>query len=96
MVTRYLPQQGIEMSTPGYPGHSGGPLFNNLGTVVGIQTATRHLALGTFPDQVSLNNPGGIAEWKGQAVAHLGQCISHELITIFLKDRGIHFSTDPS
>jgi len=96
MVTRYLPQQGIEMSTPGYPGHSGGPLFNNQGTVVGIQTATRHLALGTFPDQVSLNNPGGIAEWKGQAVAHLGQCISHELITTFLKDRGVHFSTEPS
>ncbi len=37
---------GIEMSTPGLRGQSGGPLFDSNGDVYGMQFATNHLHLG--------------------------------------------------
>ncbi|MEO6583042.1 MAG: serine protease, partial [Ferruginibacter sp.] len=50
MVTRFLAEQnkmyGIEMSTPGLRGQSGGPLFDEQGRVCGMQYSTKHLHLG--------------------------------------------------
>ena len=50
MVTRFLVEDGklygIEMSTPGLKGQSGGPLFNKDGIVYGMQFSTKHLHLG--------------------------------------------------
>ena len=50
MVTRFLHDEsrlyGIEMSTPGLRGQSGGPLFNSEGVVYGMQFSTKHLHLG--------------------------------------------------
>jgi len=51
MVTRLIGEQdgeiiGIEMSTPGYKGASGGPLFDPRGLVYGMQTGVSSLNLG--------------------------------------------------
>jgi len=37
---------GIELSTPGLRGQSGGPLFNSEGIICGMQSSTNHLHLG--------------------------------------------------
>lgn len=39
----------VETSTPGLRGQSGGPIFDVQGRVCGLQTRTRHLALGFSP-----------------------------------------------
>ena len=50
IITRLIAQQGkiagIEISTPGLRGQSGGPLFDANGIIYGMQSATRHLHLG--------------------------------------------------
>ena len=51
MLTRFLGDQnkkiyGIELSTPGLRGQSGGPLFDEMGRIVGMQSRTKHLHLG--------------------------------------------------
>jgi Trypsin-like peptidase domain len=51
IVTRFVAAPGegvtgIEMSTPGLKGQSGGPLFDAEGKIYGMQYATNHLHLG--------------------------------------------------
>ena len=50
MVTRFLGDEnklfGIELSSPGLKGQSGGPLFDKDGIVYGMQFSTKHLHLG--------------------------------------------------
>ena len=51
MVTRLIGEQdgeiiGIELSTPGYKGASGGPLFDQRGLVYGMQTGVSPINLG--------------------------------------------------
>lgn len=45
----------IETSTPGLRGQSGGPIFDTDGRIWGIQSSTRHLALG-FSPKIQINN----------------------------------------
>ena len=63
MVTRFLVDQqhglyGIELSTPGLRGQSGGPLFDRNGTVYGMQFSTKHLHLGfdMVDKEIMVNN----------------------------------------
>ena len=46
MLTRHIMHgneiAGIELSTPGLRGQSGGPLFNSEGLVCGMQSGTNH------------------------------------------------------
>jgi hypothetical protein len=51
MVTRHLASaegkiSGVELSTPGLRGQSGGPLFDQAGLIYGMQSMTNHLHLG--------------------------------------------------
>ena len=51
MITRFVGDSessiyGIEMSTPGLRGQSGGPLFDKNGVILGMQSRTKHLHLG--------------------------------------------------
>ncbi len=50
MITRHLLNGneifGIELSTPGLKGQSGGPLFDTDGKIYGMQSMTHHLHLG--------------------------------------------------
>ncbi|WP_291788006.1 trypsin-like peptidase domain-containing protein [Cecembia sp.] len=89
MVTRFLAEEnkvyGIEMSTPGLKGQSGGPLFNQEGIVYGMQFSTKHLHLGfdIVEKEVLLNHQ--IKKISDHAFIHLGQCIHADIIKEFLK-----------
>ncbi|MEO7522897.1 MAG: trypsin-like peptidase domain-containing protein [Ferruginibacter sp.] len=96
MVTRFLAEQklglyGIEMSTPGLRGQSGGPLFDEKGTVYGMQFSTKHLHLGfdLVDKEIMVNN--GIKKVSDYSFIHLGQCIHVNAIKTFLKEHNVDF-----
>lgn len=95
MVTRFLAEAGkfygIEMSTPGLKGQSGGPLFNKNGTVYGMQFSTKHLHLGfdIVDKEILLNNK--IEKISDYSFIHLGQCIHAETIKEFLREHNVKY-----
>ena len=96
MVTRFLADQqqglfGIEMSTPGLRGQSGGPLFDDKGTICGMQFSTKHLHLGfdLVDKEIMVNN--GVKKVSDYSFIHLGQCIHVNAIKAFLKEHNVAF-----
>ena len=96
MVTRFLADQqeglfGIEMSTPGLKGQSGGPLFDANGIVYGMQFSTKHLHLGfdMVDKEIMVNNH--TKKINDYAFLHLGQCIHVRAIKAFLKQHGVKY-----
>ncbi len=95
MVTRFLAENnqlyGIEMSTPGLRGQSGGPLFDERGIVYGMQFSTKHLHLGfdLVDKEIMVNN--GIRKVSDYSFLHLGQCIHADAIKAFLKQHNVEF-----
>jgi hypothetical protein len=96
MVTRFLADQqhglyGIEMSTPGLRGQSGGPLFDSNGVVSGMQFSTKHLHLGfdLVDKEIMVNN--SVKKVSDYSFIHLGQCIHAGTIKSFLKQHNVKF-----
>jgi len=95
MVTRFLADAGkltgIEMSTPGLRGQSGGPLFNNAGTVYGMQFSTKHLHLGfdLIDKEILIDNK--LKKISDYSFIHLGQCIHVDIIKSFLAEHQVAF-----
>jgi len=95
MITRFLAEEGklygIEMSTPGLKGQSGGPLFNKDGIVYGMQFSTKHLHLGfdLVDKEILLNNK--VEKISDYSFIHLGQCIHAETIKEFLKEHNVNY-----
>lgn len=82
---------GLELSTPGLKGQSGGPLFNKDGLVCGIQSSTKSLPLGF--DQV---NREIMVEGKKKKVSnypflHLGICVHVDLVKRFMDENGVKY-----
>ncbi len=95
MVTRFLADEnkiyGIELSTPGLRGQSGGPLFNKNGIVYGMQYSTKHLHLGfdmVEREIISDNQPKTISDYS---FLHLGQCLHADVIKEFLREKNVKF-----
>ncbi len=95
MVTRFLAEDnrlfGIELSTPGLKGQSGGPLFNKEGIVYGMQFSTKHLHLGfdlVEKEIVSNNKTKKVSDYS---FLHLGQCIHVDTIKEFLKEKNVKY-----
>lgn len=95
IITRQVADQngifGIEMSTPGLKGQSGGPLFDTKGIVYGMQSATQHLHLGF--DQV---NREVVSEGIRKRVSNfpflnVGRCVHVRIIKEFLRAKKIKF-----
>lgn len=96
MVTRFLADQqqglyGIEMSTPGLRGQSGGPLFDNKGTIYGMQFSTKHMHLGFDIVDKEIMTGNGIKKITDYSFMHLGQCIHLEAIKAFLREHNVAF-----
>lgn len=90
-VSDYEGVFGIEMSTPGLIGQSGGPLFDRDGIVCGMQFATHSEPLGF--DQV---NREIIVNRKKKKVSdhpfmHLGRCIHVDVIKQFMDENGVKY-----
>lgn len=96
MITRFLGDNdhcifGIEMSTPGLRGQSGGPLFDENGLVYGMQFSTKHLHLGfdLIDKEIMVNT--GVKKVTDYSFIHLGQCIHVNVIKDFLKQHAVKF-----
>ena len=96
MVTRFLADAenslyGIEMSTPGLRGQSGGPLFDSNGVVCGMQFSTKHLHLGfdLLDKEIMVNN--SMRKVTDYSFIHLGQCIHGDTIKAFLQQHSVKF-----
>lgn len=95
IVTRLISENnaitGIEMSTPGLRGQSGGPLFDTKGLIYGMQSATRHLHMGfDIEDREVLVN-GRKSRVSNYPFLNVGQCVHVDVIKAFLRDRGVKF-----
>lgn len=95
MLTRFLAEDntlyGIEMSTPGLKGQSGGPLFNRDGIVYGMQYSTKHLHLGFDMVDKEIFVQNKLKKVSDYAFIHLGQCIHAETIKAFLAEKGVKY-----
>ncbi|MEI6123268.1 MAG: trypsin-like peptidase domain-containing protein [Bacteroidota bacterium] len=95
MLTRFLADQnkayGIEMSTPGLRGQSGGPLFDTNGLVYGMQFSTKHLHLGFDIDEQEFVINNRIKKISDHPFIHLGQCIHVDTIKEFLTQNHVTF-----
>lgn len=83
---------GIEMSTPGLRGQSGGPLFDTDGTVYGMQFATNHLHLGFDLKDHEIINNGKKMKVTNNPFLHVGICVHADKIKEFLREKNIAFS----
>ncbi|QHV95925.1 S1 family peptidase [Spirosoma endbachense] len=95
IVTRLLSENGgitgIELSTPGLRGQSGGPLFDTNGLIYGMQSATRHLHLGfDIEDREVLVN-GRKSRVSNYPFLNVGQCVHVDVIKTFLRERGVKY-----
>ncbi|MBL7925000.1 MAG: trypsin-like peptidase domain-containing protein [Bacteroidia bacterium] len=95
IITRLIAQQGqisgIEMSSPGLRGQSGGPLFDPEGFVYGMQSSTRHLHLGFDLENFEIPIGAGSKRVTNTPFLHVGQCVHGGIIKNFLKEHNIRY-----
>ena len=98
MVTRHLNGPGgivgVEVSTPGLRGQSGGPAFDSDGVVWGMQSATNHLDLNFDVDMDVLRN-GRTRHVTDSAFLHVGHCMHLNVLKQFMRDNGVSFAEAP-
>lgn len=82
---------GLELSTPGLRGQSGGPLFNESGLICGMQSMTNHLHLGFDMKNFEYKANGENIKVTNQPFLHVGQCIHVDIIKDFLKANKIKY-----
>ncbi len=96
IVTRLIAQNGkvtgVEMSTPGLRGQSGGPLFDTDGVVYGMQSSTRHLHLGFDLENFEVHLGSQTKRITNTPFLHVGQCVHVDVIKEFLTEQGVGFS----
>jgi hypothetical protein len=98
IVTRFVASQpdssitGIEMSTPGLRGQSGGPLFDTEGKIYGMQFATNHLHLGFDMKDFEIISNGKKNKISNNPFLHVGICVHADRIKDFLREKNIAFS----
>ncbi|GAB3993001.1 hypothetical protein GCM10028807_27140 [Spirosoma daeguense] len=82
---------GVEMSTPGLRGQSGGPLFDTNGIVYGMQSATNHLHLGFDIENQEVLINGRKTRVSNYPFLNVGRCVHVDVIKSFLRERGVKF-----
>jgi hypothetical protein len=97
IITRFVGDtsgkiSGIEMSTPGLRGQSGGPLFDGDGLIYGMQHETHHLYLGFDIKEKEIISGGKKNKVSNFPFLHVGRCIHSEEIKAFLTQHKISFS----
>ena len=96
IITRFVADSsneisGIEMSTPGLRGQSGGPLFDSDGKIYGMQFATNHLHLGFDIKDKEIIHDGRKSKVSNYPFLHVGICVHVNKIKEFLKENNIEF-----
>jgi hypothetical protein len=95
MLTRHIMQHGeiagLELSTPGLRGQSGGPLFDERGLICGMQSGTQHLHLGFDMKNLEYNINGRKIRVNNQPFLHVGYCVHADIIKNFLRQHQVKF-----
>lgn len=97
MLTRFLGDDqgkiyGMELSTPGLRGQSGGPLFDTDGKICGMQSRTKHLHLGFDIEEKAIIAHGKAKKVNDYAFIHLGECIHVSVIKEFMRANNVSFT----
>jgi hypothetical protein len=97
MVTRHFGEPnggivGVEISTPGLKGQSGGPLFDAQGVVYGMQSMTHHLHLGFDMNNQEVFSEGRKIRITNQPMLHVGHCVHVDIIKKFLAEHQVPFT----
>ncbi len=82
---------GIELSTPGLRGQSGGPLFDSEGLIYGMQSITGHLHLGFDIQNMEIVQDGKKTSVSNHPFLHVGRCVHVDRIKEFLTQNHIKF-----
>lgn len=82
---------GVEMSTPGLKGQSGGPLFDTNGLVYGIQSSTITLPLGFDQENREIKVNGVSKKVNDYSFIHLGRCVHVDVIKEFMDLHGVKY-----
>jgi len=91
LIARNQAAAGIEMSSPGLRGQSGGPLFDTDGIIYGMQSATAHLHLGFDLTDFAVQDGGSIKKVTNSPFLHVGQCVHVDIIKDFLRQHQVVF-----
>jgi hypothetical protein len=96
MLTRFIGDghgkvAGIEMSTPGLRGQSGGPLFDENGVIYGMQSRTKHLHLGFDMENKVIPVNGENKTINDYSFLHLGECLHVDALKDFLRLHKVNF-----
>jgi hypothetical protein len=92
MITRFITNKGktfgIEMSVPGFSGHSGSPLFDDRGVIQGMQFAVKPVYTGVAGEgkKYAVNHQSD--EYAGTP---LGYCIHVSVLKEFMTEHGVKF-----
>ncbi len=95
MVTRHVGDGqrivGVEISTPGLRGQSGGPLFDANGIVCGMQSETVQYHLGFDEQKIEIISKGKRSNTINHSFLNVGRCIHVDAIKDFLKLHGVKY-----
>lgn len=95
IITRKLSNKGkvigIEISTPGLKGQSGGPLFDTNGVVYGMQSRTHHLHLGFDIKEKEILEGSKRKKVSNHPFLHLGNCVHVNIVKSFLKEKEVKY-----
>jgi hypothetical protein len=85
---------GIELSTPGLRGQSGGPLFDENGVIYGMQSLTKQLHLGfdMINEQMTIN--GRQQTINNQPFLHVGHAVHLDVLKEFMDQNGVKYYTE--
>ena len=84
---------GLETSTPGLPGQSGGPLIDARGLVCGINTNADSLEF-RYNFKLPYDKPlSEVVTISYQPKFLVGHCLHADIIKLFLKANGIKYYT---
>jgi Trypsin-like peptidase domain len=89
IITRHVAEGekivGLEISTPGLRGQSGGPLFDTNGLVCGMQSHTVQYHMGFDEQKIEIMSKGKKSSTINHSFLNVGRCIHVEAIKDFLK-----------
>lgn len=95
IITRRLLDKGkiigIELSTPGLKGQSGGPLFDTDGKIYGMQSMTYNVHLGFDIKEMEIFGGSKTKKVSNYPFLHLGRCVHVNVIKSFLEENDIKF-----
>ena len=95
IITRHVAENGqitgLELSTPGLKGQSGGPLFDKQGVICGLQSSTVSLPLGFDQINREIMIDGKKKKVSNYPFLHLGRCVHVDVIKKFLDEQGVKY-----